>query len=205
MIAPERVTHACIAALGTWQAAGLAAIEREHNLPPRTVPPLRVDHLSGEGFRGKQDHPPVALVGTFGTAERPQPGPQRTLNITWIVAVEISVLGRDRDDTIRRRDWYTMNVAETLLQYLPRIGEPIDAVELADIDLVNGADEQETIAQSRIMLDVTVRDSISMNPGFRPSALAPTPDALYVPPTPDPDVRQATVRVETDPEGARTP
>ncbi len=184
MIAPFEVTEACIATLQAHQGERFADFERAHGLLPGTLTPLGTDHLAGEGFRLRKDKPPIALVGTFGTAETPARNKNAALDFNWTLAVEVTVVGVDRGDTIRKRDWYGMLTAEILLVHLPRAANPIDALELMDLDLTPAVDpdSQQTVGQARLIFDVTVRNGLSLVLPFRTAtpagARAATPTSV---------------------------
>jgi len=173
LITPDLVAQACIDVVTDLHREHLAALERQLGLPAQTIEPLAtVDVLAGEGFRLRSDRAPCCLLGIFGLARTPE-STKNGLRMTWALAVEISVVGTDRADVIRRRDWYAMVVAECLIQRVPRQGSPIDTVELADVDLVAAGEEgtQETVGQARMLLDVAVRESL--DPHGLPAADTP--------------------------------
>lgn len=199
LITPDLVTDACLTVLRGRHNEHLAAFERQRGLEPQTIEPLAtVDLLAGEGFRLRDDTPPAALLGVFGTSERPKPG-KNGLTFPWTLAVEITVLGQDRADTLKRRDWYVMTVAECLLARVPRHAEPIDSLTLADIELVNGEESsQRTVGEARLIFDVVVRDALVPqawpvdDSELEPGSPGGPPADTYTPPVPLPAVQRAT-------------
>lgn len=117
--------------------------ERDRNLAPQTIERLRkVDLLTASNIALREDTPPVVLLGIFGA-----PTWERNVDLgwdlVWDLAVEVRVIGKSRADTLKRRGWYAMTVAECLLQRLPRgNGKLISTLEPIDLDLVNGTTEE---------------------------------------------------------------
>lgn len=197
----------------------LAKLERERNLAPRTIEPLKtVDVLAFEGARLKTDKLPCALIGVFGLTDLPRRKANDKLDMPWIMAVEVTVAGKDRADTVKRRDWYAMTVVECLEARLPRAENPVGRLVLRDIDLTAGDDPFErvqTLAQAQILFDVDVADSVDLAALPRDdSPLAPggaggrAPDP-YADPEPSfpapPNTVTTTTVVTDDPQEDPTP
>lgn len=204
LVTPDLVSDACITVLEDYQHFHLAPFEAERGLAARTIEPLKtIDVLAGEGFRLRQDRPPAALLGVFGTSSAPE-NTKNGLTFVWTLAVEVTVVGTDRRDVLKRRDWYTMLVAECLLQRLPRIAAPVDVLELADVQLVNGADEgrQSVVAEGRLLFDVTVRQSLEPRAPYDvtlpPGSPGGPPEDPYDPPVALPAVASATTTISKE-------
>lgn len=139
---------------------------------------FRVDYLPGEGFRSKQDRPPVALIGTFGDQEPPTPGPMHNeppvaeghgIDVVWSMVVEVGVVGAGRADVIRRAAWRGWAVAACLLQHSPRLDGVKVPLALLDSDPASGTDvgTADTVAVARFLFAVRVRGAVPLTPEFR--------------------------------------
>jgi hypothetical protein len=185
-----------------------AAFEVERGLEPGTIPmPTTIDHLAGNGFRLKEDTAPSVLVGIVGNADPPERTKDGSWDLTWAMGVEVTVEGRDRTDTLIRRDWYGMLVAECILDRVPRAGEPIDALALEDVDLVPYLDEttQRVTGQARFLFSVKLRQSLGRrllppdNASTTPGTPGGPPAAPYTPPQPWPAATDVSTTVTREP------
>jgi hypothetical protein len=195
---PWDTTVQALEVLETRHVESLAQLELREGLPPGTLERLNVGHLAGEGFRRRHDVPPIALVGAFGSSERPERNKRGGIDVMWTLAVEVTVVGMDRADTLKRRDWYGLTAAEALVHHLPRAGADADALDLLDVDLTAGADPDtsETVAQTRLLFDVKVADVLSLQPYF---AEPPADPYTPAPPTRWPVAKVSTTIVKEQP------
>lgn len=174
--------------LRTRHVEYLAEVERDHGIPPATLPQILVGHLTGEGARNRTDKPgdgALALVGMFSSSTPPVANREDKLDFTWTLAVEVITRGTDREDTIRRRDWYGLTAAECLTANFPR--GPASTLELIDADM--GADavddgSAETLAVARFMWDVAIPSMMRLRPLFtvRPADPYDIPESFPPPP-----------------------
>jgi hypothetical protein len=120
----------------------------------------------------------------------------------------VVVIGQDRRDTIRRRSWYAMTVAQCLMARLPRSGAPVDAVSLTDVDFTNGTTTDarpRTVGEAQLTFNVRVREAMStrdMPPDdttFEPGTPGGPPSEPYVAPVQWPRVGTATTTTEKEP------
>lgn len=207
LVTPDVIGQACIDVLKRRHVEHLAKLERQVGLAARTIEPLKtIDWLAGEGFRLKDDTPPAVLLGVFGVSEQPERQKDGTLMFLWTLAAEVTVLGINRADTLKRRDWYTMTVAECLMLRVPRHAEPIDSLVLLDVELANGeADDQRTVGESRLMFDVRVRQTMDLtalppdDTSLPPGSPGGPPLDPYAPPVDWPGVRSVTTTTARDP------
>lgn len=210
LVTPDLVEDQCIEVLWRRHPEHLAALERDRELAPETIERLKtVDILVGEGFRLREDKPPAVLLGLFGFADRPTPDAERRLTMRWTLALEVTVVGTNRRDTVKRRGWYTMTVVECLLARLPRDVEIVDTLELADIDFVNAVDRADkqarTLGQARVLFDVTTREGLQLhalppdNSPLPPGSPGGPPEEPYTPPVLYPPIANATTQTEREP------
>lgn len=207
LFTPDLLTEQVIDLVRRLHPEHLAALERDRGLDAETVERFRtVDVLAGEGMNLHDDQRPCALIGTFGTVDRPNVR-ARKLDIVWLLAAEITVTGVDRADSVKRRDWYTLTLVECVLCRLPRKDAPAHSIELADIDLIQGAvaKTQRSYAQARVTFDVVVKDALDLS-AFTPddTPLDPgspggPPEDPYTPPVPWPHVTSVTANADREP------
>lgn len=208
LITPDLIEDQAIAVLNDHHEEHLAALERDRGLPPRKIEKLAtIDLLAGEGFRLREDNPPAALLGLFGISDAPVRDKSGALTLTWTLAVQITVVGTNRRDTMKRRGWYALTVAQCLLAWLPRKAEPVDTLALADIDFTNGTAEiekkQRSVGEAQLLFDVKVRDALSVTPPYDPTRPPGSPGGPpadpYDPPVPFPTVSSATTSTTKEP------
>lgn len=210
LITPDLITATCIDVLGRRHPEHLAALERDRGLPARKIERLAtVDELTGEGNRQRGDQLPAVLIGTFGTANTPTVTSRRKVTFEWAIAAEVWVFGTNRADTLRRRDWYALTVAECLLQRLPRHAEPVDALELLDIDFAAGAGKvggrEGSLAHAQLLFSVLTRDAIDLDglptddSTLPPGSPGGPPGDTYTPPVPWPQVADAHTQIDKEP------
>ena len=203
---PDLIEDDCIDLIQRRHPEHLAKLERQLGLAPQTIERFRtIDVLAGDTFRLREDKPPACLLGVFGTTGTPQKNNRRdSIDMQWSLAIQITVIGIDRRDTLKRRNWMSLTVAECLMARLPRKNLPVSQVILDDIDLVNGADEstQRTFAEARMMLTVGVRDAINVavfpvdDSGYEAGLPGGPPDPTYGSPLPWPDIGTVTPDVD---------
>jgi hypothetical protein len=195
LITPDLIVDLAIETLDTRHREILAGLERDRGLPARTVEPfVTIDYLAGPGFRTRVDTPPAALFGVTGNVEEPERA-RDGITFHWALACEVTVMGQDRRDTMRRVYWMGLLVAQCLQLNLRRAADPIDAVEVLDVDYSGGtADSQELVAQATIQFAVTVRQTLVTT---RPPGGVPTDP--YAPPAEWPRVQTVITNVEKEP------
>lgn len=209
LITPDVIDGLCISLLDRRHAEHLAKLERQLGMPAQTIERLAtIDLLAGEGFRLRQDKPPAVLLACMGTSDAPERiGYHKALTLTWNLAMQIVVVGQDRADTLKRRSWYAMTVAECLIMRLPQKSTPVTRIDLADIDLVNGAEErtQRTVAEAQLIFDVRVADAMTLDDLPLDDTVFPAgtpggpPASPYDPPVPLPEITQhPTVNVDQE-------
>lgn len=207
LVTPDVIEDACIDVLDRRHPEHLAKLERERGLAPETIERLAtVGLLIAEGVRLREDKPPAALLGLFGTDNAPERDKNDQLTFVWTMAVQIVALGTNRRDVIKRRGWYTMTVAECLLARLPRAAEPVDALRLIDVDFTNGRTTEQrarTVGEGQLLFSVRVRESMDQrvlpadDTPLEPGTPGGPPAEPYTPPEPWPpatDVHSDTDR-----------
>lgn len=209
LVTPDVIEDACIDVLDRRHPEHLAKLERERGLAPETIERLAtVGLLIAEGVRLREDKPPAALLGLFGTDNVPERDKHGQLTFVWVLAVQIVAVGTGRRDVIKRRSWYAMTVAECLLQRLPRHADPVDTLELIDVDFTNGRTTEErprTVGEAQLLFRVRARASLGLN-DLPPddTALAPgspggPPAAPYTPPVPPAEITSVHSDVDKEP------
>lgn len=181
LFTPDQVWAPAIDVLRRRHAEHLYRLEQLRGLPARTIEPFKtVDVLAYEGHRFKNDALPACLVGVSGPTGQPTRTAADTLNIDWVLAVEITVHGVGRDDIARRCDWYSMTVAECLLNRLPRHDQcPVRGLEWLDLELdtVEQPEITRSIGQARLLFAFHTPDAVSLD-------VLPADDSPITPGTP---------------------
>lgn len=196
LVTPDLITDACIAILETKHDEHLAALERQRSLAPQTIQPLAtVDLLAAGGVRLREHKPPAALLAIFGVLEPPELQKDGTLAFAWYLAVQIVVVGQDAEDTLRRRDWYSMTVAECLLSRLARDTDLVDQLRLTDVDFQNGTTDEaraRTVGEAQLSFRVVARETLDTHVLPSATTVIPAgtpggpPETPYDPPVPWP-------------------
>jgi hypothetical protein len=209
LVTPDVIEAACIDLLDRRHPEHLAALEVERGLAAQTIERLRtIDLLIGEGVRLREDKPPVALLGIFGTEAPPDRDKNGRLTFNWILAVQIVVVGVDRRDTIKRRGWYAMTIGQCIAGRLPRHADPVDAIALIDVDFTNGRSQEErprTVGEAQLMFSVRVRESMDLmslppdDSPLPPGSPGGPPAAPYTPPEPWPTASSVKSTTEREP------
>lgn len=200
-VTPDIIEQQALTALRDHHTERLAQLERDRGLPARTIEAFRtIDLLAGEGFRLRDDKPPAALLGVFGTTDQPNREKDATLTFNWTLAVQITVIGVNRADTMKRRGWYALTACECLLMHLPRLASPVDAVALNDLGFTNGTadiqDRQRTIGEAQLLFDVHTRATLAVQPPYDatlpPGSPGGPPIDPYAPPVEFPPAQTVT-------------
>lgn len=204
LITPAEVEDLAVEVLRTRHPEHLAAHERRRGLAPETLERLRtVSHYAALDAALSGDALPAALVGSPGTFEPPTRNEENTLDVSLTLGVDVTVVGKARRDTLRRRDWTAWTVAECLLQRLPRSGV-VSGVMLRDVEAVEDAQAQRIRGVARLLFTVTVPGAVSLlglpaddDVRFAPGGPGgPPPDGLpYDVPVPLGEVDDAAVEV----------
>lgn len=203
LVTPDEIDELCIDLLTRRHAEHLAKLERQRGLNPQTIERLAtIDLLAGNGFRLREDKPPGVLLACMGTSDAPERrGVHKQITITWSLAMQIVTVGSGRADTLKRRSWYAMTIAECLLMRLPTKSGPVTRIDLSDIDLSNGAEErtQRTVAEAQLIFDVRVANAMDLTdlplddtrfPAGTPGGPPSTP---YDPPVPLPEITERPI------------
>jgi hypothetical protein len=209
LVTPDVIEDAAIDVLERLHIEHLAKFERDRGLAARTIEKLQtVDLLIGDGIRLREDKPPAALLGVFGTDRAPERDKNHRLTFIWTLAVQVTVVGTNRRDVIKRRSWYAMTVAECLLERLPRHADPIDTLELLDVDFTNGRTTDarpRTVGEAQILLSVRIRESMDLtdlppsDTPLEPGTPGGPPAEPYTPPEPWPLASDVTSTVDKEP------
>jgi hypothetical protein len=210
LITPDVIEDACIDLLERRHPEHLAELERERGLDPQTIERLKtIDLLIGDGVRLREDKPPVALLGIFGTDNAPERDKNGRLTFVWTLAVQVTAVGTNRRDVIKRRGWYAMTVAECIAGRLPRHADPIDAIALVDVDFTNGTTtidkRPRTVGEAQLLFSVRVRESMDLqalppdDSPLPPGSPGGPPADPYTPPEPWPVASDVTSTVDKEP------
>lgn len=195
LVTPDEIVEVCFDVIRVRHVEAIAQLERIKGLTARTLPMMDVNWLAGEALTIKTDSPPIALLGVFGVFSEPQRRKYGDVMFDWNLAMEVHVAGMSRDDVIRRAYWYGMTAAQTLLTYVPRLGNPVTSLPLRDVEpIIADEDSQQAIGIARYLFGVTVNDGMSTLPFFRD----PPPDP-YAVPGPHPDVLDPRAIIEKVP------
>lgn len=201
VITPDQVEDVFIDVLKRRHPEHLAKMERQLGLDPQTLERfVTVSHLASDeaNARLSTDVLPAALVGVIGSAATPEVNEYDKLDVPMLVAVQVTVMGQRRRDTLRRRDWTAWTTIEAVLQRVPRHG-PINTVALTDWEPVAQTDAQRVLAEARIVFTVTVGDALTVVGGLPPDDTPwpvggpnGAPATPYEPPAPAPVATEVT-------------
>jgi hypothetical protein len=208
IVTPDQIEDLAVTVLRDRHDEHLAKLERLRGLRPRTLLRLKNVALFSDpvGQRSPSEKVlPAVLLGTVGVGKLEQ-DEDDALNATLTMGLEVSVIGRNRRDTLRRRDWTAFTVIECLLQRLPR-NELVHAVELTDYEPLVDADRTRYLAQARIVLEIEVVQMLSRRglpatdtqwPDGEPGG-APPDGEPYTPPLDPPTARTFTPTIDREP------
>lgn len=207
LITPDQVEDVFIDVLRRRHPEHLAKLERQLALDPQTLERYAtVTHLGADeaNARLSTDTLPAALVGVIGSGGPPETNEYDKLNVPMLVAVQVTVMGQRRRDTLRRRDWMAWTTIEAVLQRVPRHG-PIDSIRLTDWEPVSQTDSQRILAEARIVFTVTVGDVLTVVGGLPPDDTpwpsgGPNgpPTTPYEPPLPGPAATEVTFTINKE-------
>ena len=162
LITPDVIEDRLIATLRDHHLEHLAAQERRRGLEPRTLEPLAtISHLAAAGDAQSGDAMPRCLIGWAGFAEAATPNERDTLDVRHTFGVEVAVIGQNRRDTLRRRDWTAWSAIECLLQRTPR-DEHVVSIDLVDVEAIEDIDRQRIWGAVRFLLQVFVVDALAL-------------------------------------------
>lgn len=162
LITPAEIEDVVIDVLRRRHGEHLAAQERRHGLQADTLERLNVSHLMAQDERTAEVPLPSALVGWAGTASEPTRNEDQALDVTHLFALEVTVGGNRRRDTLRKRDWLGWVAIETILQRTPRSGF-IDTVRLRDVEPVEYERGGGLIGVTRALFEVWIPSAVSLN------------------------------------------
>jgi hypothetical protein len=148
----------------------LAKAERLRGLAPRTFQQFatitRMADAAATRLSG--DTTPALLLGIIGAPSFVR-NETDGIDATMQLAMQVTVMGMKRRDTIMRRDLMTWTVIECLYQRLPRdSGSLVHSVRLTDYEPLAEADTQRTVGDARLVWEVGVKDVLSIT-GFLPA------------------------------------
>jgi hypothetical protein len=195
LITPDVVEDVLLDIVRRRHPEHLAKLERQLGLTLETLERYRtVSHMASDEAQGalSGDTLPAILLAVIGGDGAPVRTEEDKLNVAMLVAVQVSVIGQRRRDTLRRRDWMTWTTIECLLERTPRRG-PIDSIRLVDWEPVAQSEAKRILAESRLVFSVSVADAVTVVGGL-PADDTPWPSggpngpptAPYVPPDSDP-------------------
>lgn len=176
LVTPDQVEDLLVSTLRARHLEHLAAQERRHGRRVQQIEPLaRIGYLSDTDQRSSKVPVAAALIGCVGLLGEPRRNEFDTLEVDLQVAVEVSVFGAFKRDTMRRRDWMAMTVIECLLQRTPR-DDLISALWWTDSEPVDARrGTNDLLATERILLAATVPQMVSIAGGL------PATDDLWAP------------------------
>lgn len=210
LICPDEIEDLIVDVIRRRHPEHLAKLERQRGKQPETYTRYQtVSHMASGAAdaRISGDTLPACLLGIIGTASTPIGTENDGLNVSLQLAMQISVLGNRRRDTLRRRDVLAWTTIECVLQRVPRTG-PVASIRLVDVEPVEERDEPRILAEARVIFEVTVADMVTVVGGL-PSDDTPWPPGgpggpppdgePYEPPVELPEATDVTFAVEKQP------
>lgn len=207
LITPDEIEDLVVDVVKRRHPEHLAKLERLRGKPAESYERYEtVSHMASEtGTRLSGDTLPACLIGNVGGAGEPIRTERDTLNVALQLAMQVSVMGNRRRDTLRRRDVMAWTTVECVLQRVPRSG-PVASIRLVDWEPVEETDAQRLLAEMRLIFEVTVTDMLTVVGGLPvddtpwpaggPNGPPATP---YAPPADAPAVTQATFTIDREP------
>jgi hypothetical protein len=210
LIVPDVVEDLIVDVIRRRHPEHLAKLERQRGKAAETYERYAtVSHMASEAAdaRLSGDTLPACLLGFIGTAATPIQTENDRLNVALQLAMQVTVLGQRRRDTLRRRDVMAWTTIECVLQRVPRNG-PVASIRLTDYEPVEERDEQRILAEARVIFEVTVADMVTVIGGL-PADDTPWPAGgpnsgppdgePYTPPLGPPEATDVTFAVEKHP------
>jgi hypothetical protein len=168
LITPDQIEDVFVDVIARRHPEHLAKFERRRGLDAQTLERYRtVTQLAADDAQARLagDTLPACLLGVIGSAGEPQTTELDQLNVPMSVAMQVSVMGQRRRDTLRRRDWMAWTTIECVLQRVPRNG-PVASIRLTDWEPVESTDSQRILAEARVVFTVTVADMVTVVGGL---------------------------------------
>jgi hypothetical protein len=193
------VEHNVLTHLQTWIETYIAAIERFHQLPARTLPLPKSWRIEKEFARNPQDTMPfVAVVSTgLSPGKPPKRDGDGTVRAWWIIAVGAVVAAGTEQDAKDLSGYYGAALRMIMLQ-MPELGGWASDVEWNDEKYDDWPSIlEQMISSARLVFTVEVEDVINVFEGFRgPDGVLTVPSDPYAYPLGYPDTEQVVIDLE---------
>jgi hypothetical protein len=207
LVTPDQIEDLAVDVLTRRHPEHLAKLERLRGLRPQTLARLRtIVHFAHPDAQANPSdkNMPAVLIGHIGMSSAERDETER-LNTTIQLGVQVSVLGKNRLDTIRKRDWTAWTVAECLLQRMPRNG-PVHSIALVgDAEPLATGDRERTLGDYAFVFDVEVVGMLTLVGGlptddtaWPPGGPGGAPGRPYDPPVALPRASRVTVTLDKD-------
>jgi hypothetical protein len=193
------VEHSVTTHLQTWMTAYIAAIERFHQLPAKTLPLPKSWRIKQEFARNPQDTLPMVAVVSPGLS--PGKPPKRdgdgTTKAWWIIAVG-SVVSAGTDQDAKDLSGYYGAAIRMMMLQMPQLGGWASGVEWNDEKYDDWPPIlEQMISSARLVFTVEVEDVINVFEGFRgPDGVLTVPSDPYAYPLEYPDVSEVNINVD---------
>lgn len=170
LVLPYDVEQVLVDTIDRRHQEHLAKCERERGVKPRTFQKYAtVVRMSDAGaLRLSGDTVPACLLGVIGvpTFRRNE---DNGYDATYQVGMQVTVMGKNRRDTLLRRDVMAWTTVECLIQRTPRDSDAlVHAVRLTDYEPLAESDTQRTLGDARMVFEVQVNGVLTVG-GFLPA------------------------------------
>jgi hypothetical protein len=193
------VEHSVLTHLQSWMETYIAAIERFHQLPVKSLPLPKSWRIKQEFARNPQDTLPMMAVVSTGLS--PGKPPKRdgdgTVRAWWIIAVGAVVAAGDEQDAKDLSGYYGAAIRMIMMQ-MPELGGWASDVQWDDERYDDWPSIlEQMISSARLVFTVEVEDVINVFEGFRgPDGVLTVPSDPYAYPLTYPDTKQTDINLE---------
>lgn len=166
MVTGVTVERAVEETLKTWQETYLAEIERQHDMTPRTLQPMRSWRTRNdlEGFPAEQL--PACVIVSPGYTDEPQVEGDGSVTTFWELGVGVVSGGRDSESAARINRLHIAAFALALLHH-PSLGGLAKGIVLRDMSHRDpDVEAHRTLSVAQATFDVEVPDSFNVRAGI---------------------------------------
>jgi hypothetical protein len=181
--------------LEEWMTTYLAEVERQQEIDPQSLPPVRSWITSNEFRKMPEEQTPVGVVVSPGITDDPVKDGEGSYRAKWMVGIAIVIKGRTKTEVAEVAKLYAAAVRGAMLQHRS-LGGFARGVEWKDESYSDvPSKDQRTLGSAQCIFEIEVPDTINVFAG-----LVAKPDDPYEDPGDWPEVEDASVTVEKEDE-----